>query len=288
MTEPDRIPIAADHLLPAEQEARRRKLMRFVTVDLPDTDDFRELAAAHERAAAVAHDSRTLIAAAAQAARDAHRDGTGDRAVTAEEAVAALELLPAVEEELRRDEVALIEAARDAGHTWSTLGDALGGRSRQAMQQHYRRIGGARRWPEHREVDPPPGSRSAHDDDRGWLPAPGAWKPDYAIDAALTEGISTALNGYAVARDDGDYPALRWTFVYGRDPEDAPSAFYLEGWLAADDAPELDPGEQFDELEDWIRLLGLTERPAQFVHGGGREWWGYVHATPAVLRTIDG
>ena len=30
--------------------------------------------------------------------------------------------------------------------SWEQLGDAYGGRSRQAMQQHYRRLGGTRSW----------------------------------------------------------------------------------------------------------------------------------------------
>lgn len=47
----------------------------------------------------------------------------------------------------------LIEAARDRGETWDSLGAALGKRSGQAMQQRYRRIGGRRTWPTrtHRE-----------------------------------------------------------------------------------------------------------------------------------------
>lgn len=54
--------------------------------------------------------------------------------------------LPAAHDRLNEVAVAAIETARDRGETWATLGEALG-KSRQAVQQQYRRAGGTRTWP---------------------------------------------------------------------------------------------------------------------------------------------
>jgi hypothetical protein len=67
--------------------------------------------------------------------------------VTAADAIAALRLIPGEHAALDTSERLLIEAARDRGETWESLGAALGKRSGQAMQQRYRRIGGRRTWP---------------------------------------------------------------------------------------------------------------------------------------------
>jgi hypothetical protein len=76
--------------------------------------------------------------------------GTDPQHVSAAEAVAALQLVPTVrrlaESQLDVQEVVLIEAAINRGVTWEQLGAEYGGRSRQAMQQHYRRLGGTRTW----------------------------------------------------------------------------------------------------------------------------------------------
>jgi hypothetical protein len=66
---------------------------------------------------------------------------------TADDRTAALRLVPEVRRDLDRAEVALIESLVDLGWTWEQLGAAYGGRSKQAMQQHYRRRGGHRTWP---------------------------------------------------------------------------------------------------------------------------------------------
>lgn len=74
----------------------------------------------------------------------------GAEEVTAADAVAGLRLLPGERWVLDLIERDLIEAALDRGETWESLGAALGGRSRQAMQQRYRRLGGSRTWPTRR------------------------------------------------------------------------------------------------------------------------------------------
>lgn len=66
--------------------------------------------------------------------------------VLPEDIAAALRLFPNLRLDLEYDEVKLIEAVLDRGWTWERLGAALGGRSRQSMQQRYRRIGGTRNW----------------------------------------------------------------------------------------------------------------------------------------------
>ena len=43
---------------------------------------------------------------------------------------------------LNTNEIRLIETARNHGETWETLATALGKTSAQALQQHYRRLGG--------------------------------------------------------------------------------------------------------------------------------------------------
>lgn len=55
-------------------------------------------------------------------------------------------------EQAQAVERGVLEAARDQGATWEELGQALGGRSAQAVQQHYRRIGGGRSWPTRRKA----------------------------------------------------------------------------------------------------------------------------------------
>ena len=70
--------------------------------------------------------------------------------VTAADTLAGLRLLAVERQDLDRCERKLIEAAKDRGATWETLGAALG-QSGQAVQQRYKRLGGQRSWP-----TPPP------------------------------------------------------------------------------------------------------------------------------------
>ncbi len=70
-----------------------------------------------------------------------------DDEVTTDDATGALRLVPDVRRDLDRAEVTLIESLMDRGWTWEQLGNAYGERSKQAMQQHYRRRGGKRAWP---------------------------------------------------------------------------------------------------------------------------------------------
>lgn len=66
--------------------------------------------------------------------------GSGEVKVV--EMLAALLLVPGIREQMDRIEAALIRAVIDWGVTWEQLGAVHGGRTRQAMQQHYRRLGG--------------------------------------------------------------------------------------------------------------------------------------------------
>lgn len=63
--------------------------------------------------------------------------------VLPEDIAAALRLFPNLRQDLEYEERKLIEAALGRGWTWERLGAALG-RSRQSMQQRYKRLGGIR------------------------------------------------------------------------------------------------------------------------------------------------
>lgn len=81
--------------------------------------------------------------------------------VTANDAHAALLLIPRERRYLDLKEQELIEAAMDRGSTWEELGKLYQGRngegiSRQAMQQRYRRLGGTRTWPTRKPADNQP------------------------------------------------------------------------------------------------------------------------------------
>ncbi|QXV57342.1 hypothetical protein [Amycolatopsis sp. TNS106] len=71
------------------------------------------------------------------------RLGQGSDEVRVVEMLAALTLVPGIRDQVDRLEVDLIKAVIDWGVTWEQLGAVYGGRTRQAMQQHYRRLGGA-------------------------------------------------------------------------------------------------------------------------------------------------
>lgn len=58
----------------------------------------------------------------------------------------ALRMLPYTREAVDQAERALIESIMDHGYTWEQLGAVYGERSKQAMQQHYKRRGGERTW----------------------------------------------------------------------------------------------------------------------------------------------
>ncbi|WP_134667290.1 MULTISPECIES: hypothetical protein [unclassified Amycolatopsis] len=79
--------------------------------------------------------------------------------LSAEDAAGALHLVPDVRQDLDRAEVTLIESVLDRSWTWEQLGAEYGNRSKQAMQQHYRRRGGTRSWP---AKERPPRTESPH------------------------------------------------------------------------------------------------------------------------------
>ncbi len=58
----------------------------------------------------------------------------------------ALRMMPWAREAVDQAERVLIESIMDSGCTWEQLGAVYGDRSKQAMQQHYKRRGGQRTW----------------------------------------------------------------------------------------------------------------------------------------------
>ena len=62
--------------------------------------------------------------------------------------VAALRMMSMAHDTVNRAELTLIESVIDNGWTWERLGSVYGDRTKQAMQQHYRRRGGERNWRE--------------------------------------------------------------------------------------------------------------------------------------------
>ncbi len=66
--------------------------------------------------------------------------------IEANESFIALRMLPWARESVDQAERVLIEAVMDSGWTWEQLGAVYGERSKQAMQQHYKRRGGERTW----------------------------------------------------------------------------------------------------------------------------------------------
>ncbi|MDX3504065.1 HSP18 transcriptional regulator [Streptomyces sp. ATCC51928] len=108
-------------------------------------------ASAHpERPDRPAPDAVTFLAASAalkaidEAVRDAHA-GTGDATGSAPDteraqALASLQLLREVREQLAGWETGLIETARAAGASWADLADPLGVASRQAAERRYLRL----------------------------------------------------------------------------------------------------------------------------------------------------
>jgi hypothetical protein len=73
--------------------------------------------------------------------------------IEANESFKALRMMPWARERVEQTERVLIESVLDSGWTWEQLGAAYGGRSKQAMQQHYKRRGGRRSWPASRRQD---------------------------------------------------------------------------------------------------------------------------------------
>lgn len=65
-------------------------------------------------------------------------------------------MMPWARESVEKAELVLIESVMDSGWTWEQLGAEYGARSKQAMQQHYKRRGGQRSWPASRKPDAQP------------------------------------------------------------------------------------------------------------------------------------
>ncbi|MBC6451042.1 hypothetical protein [Actinokineospora xionganensis] len=72
------------------------------------------------------------------------------------ESLSALRMMPWAREAVDQAERVLIESVMDSGWTWEQLGAVYGERSKQAMQQHYKRRGGQRSWPAARRPDAEP------------------------------------------------------------------------------------------------------------------------------------
>lgn len=76
--------------------------------------------------------------------------------IESNESFKALSMMPWAREAVEQAERVLIEAVMDSGWTWEQLGAVYGQRSKQAMQQHYKRRGGQRSWPASRRPDASP------------------------------------------------------------------------------------------------------------------------------------
>lgn len=63
-------------------------------------------------------------------------------------------MMPWAREAVEQAERVLIESVLDSGWTWEQLGAVYGGRSKQAMQQHYKRRGGQRTWSRRAGAEP--------------------------------------------------------------------------------------------------------------------------------------
>ncbi|MEU5853570.1 hypothetical protein [Saccharopolyspora shandongensis] len=74
------------------------------------------------------------------------------------QSIAALRMMAMAHETVNHAELTLIESVIDNGWTWERLGSVYSDRSKQAMQQHYKRRGGERNW---RERPTGPGSQAA-------------------------------------------------------------------------------------------------------------------------------
>lgn len=70
------------------------------------------------------------------------------------ESLSALRMMPWARESVDRAERVLIESVMDSGWTWEQLGAEYGERSKQAMQQHYKRRGGQRSWSKRTDAEP--------------------------------------------------------------------------------------------------------------------------------------
>jgi hypothetical protein len=64
-------------------------------------------------------------------------------------------MMPWAREAVEQAERVLIESVMDSGWTWEQLGAVYGERSKQAMQQHYKRRGGQRTWSSRAGAEPP-------------------------------------------------------------------------------------------------------------------------------------
>lgn len=70
--------------------------------------------------------------------------GIGRPAPAPEDLIAAYAHLEAARKSIDFAELRMIEAMLDSGMTWEQIAKATGRRSRQAMQQRYKRVGGTR------------------------------------------------------------------------------------------------------------------------------------------------
>ncbi|MFD2470874.1 hypothetical protein [Amycolatopsis silviterrae] len=187
-----------------------------------------------------------------RAARNGQREDLG-----AEDAADALHLVPDVRRDLDRAEVTLIESVLDHGWTWEQLGAEYGNRSKQAMQQHYRRRGGKRSWP---VGERPPRAESPHRlSDEDLAPA------DVAnVREAIQVLLATAHDVAETHTVDGVWPAsgalLEEISAIGLDPlprlEHAchQAAEAIEGMVVAG-WERRDPGRDARRRQSWtVRL----------------------------------
>ncbi|UKD51771.1 hypothetical protein L3Q65_28030 [Amycolatopsis sp. FU40] len=153
-----------------------------------------------------------FLAELVRAARSGRQPGED---LSAEDAAEALHLVPDVRQDLDRAEVTLIESVLDRGWTWEQLGAEYGDRSKQAMQQHYRRRGGNRSWP---GKERPPRTGSPHRlGDEDLNPADVA-KAREAISALLATAHDVAETHTVDGKWTAGEPILEEISAVGLDP----------------------------------------------------------------------
>lgn len=95
--------------------------------------------------------------------------------LTTSDLIDGLRIIPDERVRLELRERQLLEAALDRGETWESLAKQLGWRSRQALQQRYRRLGGTRTWPTRRAAETPWFGQLLR-----WHRSPRGWAADHA------------------------------------------------------------------------------------------------------------
>ncbi len=157
--------------------------------------------------------NRDSLAAKFASARLYAAQAEDEGGVSASAATTVMRMLGALREELDHIEVRMTEALLDAGLSWDEAGQATGRTSRQAAQQRYRRLGGARTWPtrrperyapiDHPGTTVPEGKRAWSADWRDYAPVD--ITPPELRPAALLREVPSWAEGYTEPTEVPDW-----------------------------------------------------------------------------------